>query len=416
MGYHDTMRTETTSARATASLPSGSTSTCLELFAGAGGMALGLYAAGFHHLALVEFEPKACATLSHNSTHWRQACGTDAPWAPEAVRLADVREFDPGAALCAPLDLVAGGPPCQPFSLGGTHAGMDDSRNMFPAALALVRETLPKLVLFENVAGLTRKSFLPYFEYVQLQLNDPTCAPRKNEDWKEHAARLARRTPRRSAPTYRVTRQLVNAADFGVPQVRKRVFLMAVRADLTDRPIPEMRGTHSQAVLLEEQWGSGFYWERHGLSRPSAPPSGGLHSGATSASPDPAGLLPWRTVRDAISGLPEPIDGVEAPGVLNHVGVPGARSYPGHTGSDIDAPSKTIKAGVHGVCGGEAMIRYPDGRLRYMTIREAARIQTFPDSYEFVGARSIAMRQIGNAVPVALATVVGKHMRDHIGL
>ena len=82
------------------------------------------------------------------------------------------------------------------------------------------------------------------------------------------------------------------------------------------------------------------------------------------------------------------------------------RAYPGHTGSELDKPSKTIKAGVHGVPGGENMIRYPDGSLRYMTVREAARVQTFPDGYEFCGAWSEGMRQIGNAVPVELARVV----------
>jgi DNA (cytosine-5)-methyltransferase 1 len=114
--------------------------------------------------------------------------------------------------------------------------------------------------------------------------------------------------------------------------------------------------------------------------------------------------------------LPEPIDGIQSHDHLNHSGIPGARSYPGHTGSDIDLPSKTIKAGVHGVCGGEAMIRFHDGKLRYMTVRESARIQTFPDDYEFLGARSHAMRHIGNAVPVQLAKEIGLHMRFHSGM
>lgn len=377
-------------------------------------MALGLHEAGFEHCALVEFEAKACETLAHNASLWQVRNGSRPPWKPDAVRLADVREFNAKSELGqGTLDLLAGGPPCQPFSLGGVHAGMNDARNMFPAALALVRDLRPKLVLFENVAGLLRNGFLPYFDYVELQLRDPLCAPKKGEDWQQHRDRLARRKPRNAAHSYYVTRQLVNAADFGVPQLRKRVFLMAIRADLADAPVPLLEGTHSEAALLNDQWVTGVYWQCHGLAAPACSFTGtrAVARRATSSS-----LLSWRTVRDAIGGLPEPVDGVGSPSVSNHVGVPGARSYPGHTGSEIDWPSKTIKAGVHGVCGGEAMIRYPDGRLRYMTVREAARIQTFPDEYEFVGARSHAMRHIGNAVPVELAAAVGRHMRAHAGL
>ena len=389
----------------------------LELFAGGGGMALGLHAAGFEHAALVEFEPRACETLTHNAAAWQRRNGSVPPWKPHAVHLADVREFSVTRALGdGSIDLLAGGPPCQPFSLGGVHAGMADSRNMFPAALDLVRELGPSLVLFENVAGLLRASFLPYFEYIEMQLRDPRCAPRKDEGWTQHRDRLAGRSSNRSALRYVVTRQLVNAADFGVPQVRKRVFLMAVRSDLVDSPIPPLEGTHSEATLLNELWVSGLYWERHGLARPDAFARDNLHTERWSKDAGKLALPPWRTVRDAIAGLPAPIDGAESPGILNHAGVPGARSYPGHTGSAIDWPSKTIKAGVHGVCGGEAMIRYGDGTLRYMSVREAARVQTFPDDYEFVGARSHAMRLIGNAVPVELAAVVGKHMRAHAGL
>lgn len=389
----------------------------LELFAGGGGMALGLHAAGFEHAALVEFDSKACTTLSHNAELWQIRNWPVPPWRPDAVHMADVREFPAASALGdAPIDLLAGGPPCQPFSLGGVHAGMADSRNMFPAALDLVRELKPTLVLFENVAGLLRASFLPYFEYVEMQLRDPQCAPKKDEGWTEHRNRLMRRKSNGSASRYLVTRQLVNAADFGVPQVRKRVFLMAVRSDAADSPIPSLQSTHSEAALLAEQCVSGLYWERHGIARPQTPLCATPRAERLAKSIDRAIQKPWRTVRDAIAGLPTPVDGLETPGVLNHIGVAGARSYPGHTGSAIDWPSKTIKAGVHGVCGGEAMIRYDDGTLRYMSVREAARIQTFPDTYEFVGARSHAMRLIGNAVPVELASVVGNHMRAHVGL
>lgn len=124
-------------------------------------------------------------------------------------------------------------------------------------------------------------------------------------------------------------------------------------------------------------------------------------------------LLPWRTVRDALVGLPEPkLEGSRI--WLDHKLQLGAKAYPGHTGSPIDEPSKALKAGVHGVPGGENMIRYPDGQVRYYSTREAARIQTFPDRYALHGAWSEAMRQLGNAVPVRLAQIVISSVVQHL--
>jgi DNA (cytosine-5)-methyltransferase 1 len=113
----------------------------------------------------------------------------------------------------------------------------------------------------------------------------------------------------------------------------------------------------------------------------------------------------WRTVRDALAGLPEPAPRADGR-FPDHVLMPGARPYPGHTGSPLDRPAKTLKAGDHGVPGGENMLVRPDGSVRYFTVREAARLQTFPDDFVFSGAWSESMRQIGNAVPVALARAV----------
>jgi DNA (cytosine-5)-methyltransferase 1 len=119
----------------------------------------------------------------------------------------------------------------------------------------------------------------------------------------------------------------------------------------------------------------------------------------------------WRTVRDALEELPEPRSRA-ARDIPNHRFQSGARPYKGHTGSPLDLPAKTLKAGDHGVPGGENMMVLDDGRVRYFTAREAARIQTFPDGYVFHGSWSETMRQLGNAVPVALARTVSSSVAE----
>ena len=113
-------------------------------------------------------------------------------------------------------------------------------------------------------------------------------------------------------------------------------------------------------------------------------------------------------------GLPKPGVHGTARGWLDHRLQSGARPYPGHNGSPLDEPSKALKAGVHGVPGGENMMRFPDGTVRYYSTREAARIQTFPDRYALHGAWTEAMRQIGNAVPVKLAETVMSSVVEHL--
>ena len=124
---------------------------------------------------------------------------------------------------------------------------------------------------------------------------------------------------------------------------------------------------------------------------------------------------PWRTVRDALEGLPDPETNPRAAKLFpNHQFQPGARTYKGHTGSPLDEPAKTLKAGVHGVPGGENMLRRPTGEVRYFSVRESARLQTFPDDFLFHGSWTETMRQLGNAVPVSLAELLARNIRDHI--
>jgi len=369
----------------------------IELFAGAGGMALGLSKAGFHHEAVVEWDNNACGTIRRNNevgvTKW--------PLFETDVRSFDYSGFGEG------MDLLAGGPPCQPFSIGGKHAGYNDERDMFPEAVRAVRELKPRAVLFENVKGLLRASFAKYFEYVILQITYPDIVRTSRETWADHLSRLEKyhTKGKRDGLYYRVVFQLLNAADFGVPQRRERVLIVGFRSDL-NREWSFPQPTHSHETLLWEKWGSGEYWERHRIprnKRPEPPPKIKSKLAPRWFAPS---TLPWVTVRDAISDLPEPSE-KESGVVHNHRLIPGARVYPGHTGSPFDEPAKTLKAGDHGVPGGENMLAYADGRVRYFTVRESARIQTFPDDYLFHGSWTESMRQIGNAVPVELGRIVG---------
>ncbi|MDQ3695692.1 MAG: DNA cytosine methyltransferase [Chloroflexota bacterium] len=373
----------------------------LELFTGAGGLALGTHLAGFQHRLLLEWNADACNTLRANSTAERIS-GIDS-W---RIIQADARLVD--FQSVGAVDLIAGGPPCQPFSIGGKHRGMDDARDMIPQFVRAVRELAPAAFVLENVRGLLRSSFRSYFSYVTLQLAHPTVARREDESWEDHLRRLedVHTSGRDSDLNYRVVFRVLNAADFGVPQTRERVFIVGFRADTgIEWHFPDP--THSQAALVRDQRDTGAYWEQHGIApHPSMSSTSGRRSPGTLAVPL-LPLQPWRTVRDAIGDLPAPTaERDEVGGFTNHRLRPGARGYKGHTGSPLDWPAKTLKAGDHGVPGGENMIAFADGSVRYFTVREAARLQTFPDAWHFEGSWSEAMRQLGNAVPVTLAHTI----------
>ena len=374
----------------------------IELFAGAGGLGMGLHLAGFHPRKVVEWDADCCDTLRDNQA-FQHRLVRDWPLVQGDVRQVDFSAFEDK------VDLVSGGPPCQPFSLGGKHKAYDDARDMFPQAIRAVRQARPKAFIFENVKGLTRAAFRNYFEYIKLQLEHPELVARPEEDWTEHLARLERHHTHgvRDGLHYRVLAQVLNAADFGVPQRRERVVFVGFRDDL-DLEWSFPIATHSAGGLLWDQFRDGAYWEHHNVARSARPKDAGASARAAKLSRKPA-TVAWKTVRDAIHDLPDPRWEIDASRkIANHRFQPGARTYAGHTGSPLDEPAKTLKAGVHGVPGGENMLALPGGEVRYFTVRESARLQTFPDDYIFHGSWSETMRQLGNAVPVRLAEVIGR--------
>ena len=199
----------------------------IELFSGTGGLALGLQQAGFDHSALLEWDKDSCDNIKANIRrgfpdiqHWN-VIQTD-------VRLVHYDEYQQ-------IRVVSGGPPCQPFSLGGKHGAYNDKRDMFPEAVRAVRELKPQAFIFENVKGLLRKSFSSYFNYIILQLTYPEVVKKQGMEWTEHLRILEEyhTSPATKGLTYNVVFRLLNAADFGVPQVRHRVIIVGFRNILT---------------------------------------------------------------------------------------------------------------------------------------------------------------------------------------
>lgn len=389
-----------------------STLKSIELFAGAGGLALGTELAGFHAVAAVERDRWACETLDENRSRGyplvkdlRVICG-------------DVRELD-YSGIPDDLDLVSGGPPCQPFSIGGKGQAFNDDRDMFSAFADVVARTKPRSFIIENVKGLTRSSLLNYLSYIQLRMSMPELLQKPGETWPDHQRRLEREASSTGdhGVRYAVFKQLFNAADFGAPQKRERIFIVGFRQD-QDVQWSFPNPTHSVDALLRDQWITGEYWDRHKVSKCARGDIPDRMRGRVERIRDRndfKGMSPWRTVRDALVGLPEPRhDGCETSGVLNHRFQGGARPYPGHTGSPIDLPAKALKAGDHGVPGGENMLVRPDGSVRYFTVRESARLQGFPDGYAFHGSWTETMRQLGNAVPIMLAHAIASSVAEKL--
>lgn len=370
-----------------------------ELFAGCGGLAMGTSLCGFRHELMAEFNFDAVETVKHN-----RSAGIDHVmyWPMEQL---DVRDINWSAHRG--LDLVSGGPPCQPFGIGGKKMGQADTRDMWPEAIRAVREGQPRAFLFENVRNLAGPRFRDYLEWIVAHLERPSITRRPGESLIDHTARLRASG---SETEYRACWQVVNAADLGAAQIRHRVIIFGLRADQGTAPTP-MAATHSRDRLLWDQYVTGVYWDHHELKRRTAPLRSddrrrviALHA----AGVEPSGQ-PWRTVRDALADLGEPN------GINGHIPQNGARVYPGHTGSPLDLPAKALKAGDHGVPGGENMMVRDDGSVRYFTKREAARLVGLPDAFVFPRSWGESMRQMGNAVPVPLAFAAGRRVIELLG-
>lgn len=299
--------------------------TSLEICAGAGGQALGLETAGFEHACLVEIDPHAVNTLRLNRPEWN-------------VIQADLRDFD-ATPYAGQIDLLAGGPPCQPFSHGGQQHGQHDDRDLFPEAIRLTRECRPQAVMLENVRGLLDPKFAEYRQYITGGFEELG---------------------------YRVQWNLLNSSDHGVPQLRPRVILVALRPHLAPAfhwPEPSATPAPTVGQTLEDLMAAGGW--------------AGAHAWAQGAN----------TIAPTIVG--------------------GSKK---HGGADL-GPTRSKRAwaalGVNGhLLANEAPGPDHEG-MPHLTVRMAARLQGFPDDWAFAGRKTASYRQVGNAFPPPVAAAVG---------
>lgn len=328
----------------------------IEMCAGAGGQALGLHNAGFKHSVLIEIDEYACATLRHNN----ETLGLG--WGP--VLLDDLRRFaeQDASQYQGQIELVAGGVPCPPFSKAGLQLGQDDERDLFPAALQVVRAVKPLAVMIENVAGLMDKKFTPYRDFIQNEL----LALGYKSEWR-----------------------LLHASDFGVPQLRPRAILVAIEAPWFEKfrwpeattKDPVSVGEALYDLMASKGWKGATQWkEKANTIAPTLVGGSKKHGG-----PD---LGPSRAKRQW-----------QALGVYAH-----------RVGADHEIPGPDFK-GVP-LRDGSYRAGYEDMPL--LNVRMAARIQGFPDTWTFVGSKTHAYRQVGNAFPPPVAQAVGECIRDAI--
>lgn len=303
----------------------------LEICAGGGGTALGLEWAGFRHHALVENDPHACRTLRHNRPKWN-------------VIERDVRRFS--ATDYKGVDLLSGGVPCPPFSVAGKQLGSEDERDLFPEVIRLAGECEPKAVMVENVRGLLDPVFQGYRQGI--------------------AKRLARLG-------YVTDWKMLNACDFGVPQLRPRVVLVALRSEYVAK----------------------FSWPD---PEPKPPPTVGEALYKEMASCGWPGAEAWRDKANAI-----------APTLVG-----GSKK---HGGPDL-GPTRARQAWALLGVEGRSLANEPPGfdydGMPKLTVQMTAILQGFPADWEFAGGKTQAYRQIGNAFPPPVAEAVALRIHKAI--
>lgn len=299
----------------------------LEVCAGAGGQARGLELAGFEHAGVVEIDADCCKTLRLNRPKW-------------SVHEEDLTKFD--GRQYKGVELLAGGLPCPPFSVAGKQLGERDERNLFPTAIRLVDEIKPRAVMIENVRGFLDTVF---------------------EDYRAHIRRQLKKLG------YEVHWRLLNAADYGVPQLRPRVIIVAIRDEYKDK----------------------FEWP---TPSPFDAPTVGETLIDLMAADRWRGAKKWAQRADDI-----------APTLVG-----GSKK---HGGPDL-GPTRAKKAwaalGVNGMTIADAPPERDFVGMPRLTVRMAARIQGFDDQWQFHGRKTAAYRQVGNAFPPPVAEAVGGNL------
>jgi len=296
-----------------------------EICAGAGGMALGLENAGFLAVGLAEIDRDACATLRRNRPQW-------------PVLECDIRQFDPSPYQG--VDLFAGGVPCPPFSVAGNQLGADDDRDLFPSALDMVEQIRPKSIFLENVPGFASSRFRSYRRNLATRLN---------------------------GLGYWVDWRVLNASDYGVPQLRPRFILVA----------------------LQERLASFFAWP---IQTPAEQTVGECLVDLMSQGGWP-GARAWARRANGI-----------APTLVG-----GSKKHGGADLGPTRARAAWSKLGVNGL----SLLDEPPGpdfpvtTAPRLTVRMTARIQGFPDSWQLAGKKTSSYRQVGNALPPPVAEAVG---------
>jgi DNA (cytosine-5)-methyltransferase 1 len=300
----------------------------LELCAGAGGQALGLEQADIEHSGLIEIDAHACDTLRLNRPHWK-------------VMQEDLNKFSDASAFRG-VDIVAGGLPCPPFSKAGKQLGENDERNLFPVAIQIVDQLRPRAVMIENVRGILDAIFEDYRKYIARTLKKLGYVT----DWR-----------------------LLNASDFGVPQLRPRVVFIAIQADYSDH----------------------FRWPEAGLVKPKTV---GEVLYDLIAAKDWKGARAWKKHADEI-----------APTIVG-----GSKK---HGGPDL-GPTRAKRAWAALGVNGHLLADEPPPRdfvgMPCLTVPMVARLQGFPDSWKFSGRKTNAYRQVGNAFPPPVACAVAEQL------